>query len=172
MALRRVISSLMMPACTGLPPGELISITTAREPESSKALRMAATTNSALASAPEAISPLSSTTAVWGVVLVLVAVSLKNTTHNTASTTADHSRRLYRRQRREAFCSLREANTSFSSTSRSQPAPADLPPLAEAAEDTVSSAAAEAVGPFDHRSEPGVTGGWESLFSGKFGELI
>src|SRR5258708_14608895 len=56
----------MMPACTGLPPGELISSTTAREPESSKALRMAATTNSALASAPAAISPLTSTTAVCG----------------------------------------------------------------------------------------------------------
>lgn len=84
----------MMPACTGLPPGELISSTTAREPESSKALRMAATTNSALASAPEAISPLISTTAVWGEVLVLVAVSLKNTAHSTRSTTTDHSRRL------------------------------------------------------------------------------
>jgi hypothetical protein len=90
----------MMPACTGLPPGELISSTTAREPESSKALRMAATTNSALASAPEAISPLISTTAVWGEVLVLVAVSLKNTAHSTSSTTTDHSRRLKKRQRR------------------------------------------------------------------------
>ena len=61
----------MIPACTGLPPGELISSTRACEPSSSSALRMAATTNSALASAPLAISPLMSTTAVCGV-LVLV----------------------------------------------------------------------------------------------------
>ena len=43
----------MMPACTGLPPGELISSTTALAPSSSKAVRMAATTASALASAAD-----------------------------------------------------------------------------------------------------------------------
>jgi hypothetical protein len=64
-----LISSLMMPACTGLPPGELISSTTPLAPSSSKAAFIAATTNSALASPPLAISPLISTTAVCGVVL-------------------------------------------------------------------------------------------------------
>ncbi|MNT50444.1 hypothetical protein D3C72_1873640 [compost metagenome] len=66
-ALRRTISSLIMPACTGLPPGELISSTTALAPSSSNAVRSAAITYSALASAPEAISPFSSTTAVCSV---------------------------------------------------------------------------------------------------------
>ena len=56
----------MMPACTGLPPGELISSTNAREPLSSSAARMAAMMLSALASPSEAISPLMVTMAVCG----------------------------------------------------------------------------------------------------------
>ena len=74
MPLRRVISSLMMPACTGLPPGELISSTTACAPSSSNAERNEATTYSALASAPLAISPLMSTTAVCGVLTEVVVL--------------------------------------------------------------------------------------------------
>ena len=46
--------------------------TTPLEPSSSNALRRAATTYSALASAPEAISPLMSTTAVCGVLLLVL----------------------------------------------------------------------------------------------------
>jgi len=57
----------MRPACTGLPPGELISSTSAREPLSSSAERMAAMMFSALASPSEAISPLIATMAVCGV---------------------------------------------------------------------------------------------------------
>ncbi|MNT97781.1 hypothetical protein D3C72_2401780 [compost metagenome] len=57
----------MMPACTGLPPGEPISKTTACAPLSSKAERSDAITFSALASASDAISPRISITAVWGV---------------------------------------------------------------------------------------------------------
>src|SRR5690606_16736326 len=134
------------------------------EPESSNALRMAATTNSALASAPEAISPLISTTAVWGEVLVFVAVSLKNTIHSASNTTTDHSKRLKNLQRRAARCSLIEAKTSFSSTSRSQP------PLPDAL--GVADASADAADALDHRSAPGVTCDCELWLSGVFGELI
>jgi hypothetical protein len=48
----------MMPACTGLPPGELMRSTTACAPSSSKA-RSAATMSSALASVSAEISPAS-----------------------------------------------------------------------------------------------------------------
>src|SRR2546427_504920 len=152
----------MMPACTGLPPGELISSTTAREPESSKALRMAATTNSALASAPAAISPLTSTTAVCGEELVVVAVSLANSTHSTTRMSAVHSRRPNRRQRREARCSLMVAKTSFSSTSRSQPLDAAVR----------ASAAAVAGVARAHRSAPGDGCDAEPGFSGGMGEVM
>lgn len=111
----------MMPACTGLPPGELMSSTTACEPESSKALRMAATTNSALASAPAAISPLMSTTAVWGVDLLTVAASRCSTTQAMAMAKTSQARREKVRQRRAERCSDSVEKTSFSSTPRSQP---------------------------------------------------
>jgi len=64
----------MSPACTGLPPGELISKTSAREPPSSRAERMAAMTFSALASPSEAISPLIATMAVCGMLGLAVGV--------------------------------------------------------------------------------------------------
>ena len=67
MAFRRRISSLTMPLCTGLPPGELMRSTTACAPASSKALRSAETSSSALASLSAAISPRTSTSAVCGV---------------------------------------------------------------------------------------------------------
>ena len=56
----------MMPACTGLPPGELMRSTTACAPASSNALFSAATRFSALASASAAISPRTSISAVCG----------------------------------------------------------------------------------------------------------
>ena len=121
LALRRTISSLMMPACTGLPPGELMSSTSACEPSSSSALRMAATTNSALASAPAAISPLMSTTAVCGLLLVAVFMSRDITAQARKTKKASHPKRVKVRQRRAARCSARVAKASFSSTSRSQP---------------------------------------------------
>ena len=55
-----------MPACTGLPPGELMRITTACAPSSSKAFFSAATRFSALASEPASISPRTSISAVCG----------------------------------------------------------------------------------------------------------
>jgi hypothetical protein len=54
---------------------------------------MAATTNSALASAPEAISPLISTTAVCGPVTAAVDTSLDNTAHSTSSTRISQAKR-------------------------------------------------------------------------------
>ena len=111
----------MMPACTGLPPGELISSTTALEPSSSKALRMAATTNSALASAPEAISPLMSTTAVWGALLLALGAACIIAPPKMASTRSNQAKRKKIFQRRAARCSVSAANASFSSTARSQP---------------------------------------------------
>jgi hypothetical protein len=50
-AFKRRISSLMIPACTGLPPGELMRNTTACALASSKAVFKALTRFSALASA-------------------------------------------------------------------------------------------------------------------------
>ncbi len=56
----------MRPACTGLPPGELMRSTTACEPASSKALRKPEITFSALDSPSTAISPRISISAVCG----------------------------------------------------------------------------------------------------------
>jgi len=61
-----------MPACTGLPPGELMRSTTAWAPTSSKASFRPDSSTSALDSPPEAISPRSSTSAVCGPVGVLL----------------------------------------------------------------------------------------------------
>ena len=58
-----------MPACTGLPPGELMRSTTASEPWSSNAAFSAALISSALASVSGAISPRTSTSAVCGPVV-------------------------------------------------------------------------------------------------------
>ena len=82
---------------------------------------MAATTSSALASAPPAISPLISTTAVCGALLLGVPPSYTKRAQATAPRNASQVKRQKMRQRRAARCSLTVANTSFSSTSRSQP---------------------------------------------------
>ena len=109
-----------MPACTGLPPGELISNTTACEPTSSKALRKAALISSALASEPLAISPLISTTAVCGALLVGVPSWLSS--HQAIPPNKpSHNKRQNMRQRRVARCSAKVAKTNFSSTARSHP---------------------------------------------------
>jgi len=152
----------MMPACTGLPPGELISSTTACEPSSSKALRMAATTNSALASAPEAISPLMSTTAVCGVLLLAPVEAWRMAPKTSAATSSSQAKRKKIFQRRAERCSLKAAKASFSSVARSQPG------------SCAAARAADGVADCDHRScdggkflsEPGVPGCWGSVISG------
>src|SRR5215207_8479751 len=111
----------MMPACTGLPPGELIRSTTPLAPSSSKAVFMAATTNSALASAPLAISPLISTTAVCAVVLAVAGEPRETTSQTRKMKKASQLRRTKVFQRRAACCSRRLAKASFSSVVRSQP---------------------------------------------------
>src|SRR3990167_780361 len=115
----------MIPACTGLPPGELMSSTKACEPSSSSALRMAATTNSALASAPLAISPLMSTTAVWGVLLLALGDAWRRAAKATAAISTSHARRKKIFQRRALRCSWRAEKASFSSVARSQPGSRD-----------------------------------------------
>ena len=109
-----------MPACTGLPPGELISNTTALAPASSKAARSAAFTNSALASAPAAISPLISTTAVCGPDASLVGVPRCSASHTRIIKKSSQDRRTKVFQRRAVFCSFSAANANFSSVARSQ----------------------------------------------------
>jgi hypothetical protein len=118
----RLISSLMMPACTGLPPGELISSTMPLAPSSSKAVFIAATTNSALASAPAAISPLISITAVCGVALAVAGVPRDIANQSRKTKKASQLRRTKVFQRRVARCSRSEAKASFSSVARSHPA--------------------------------------------------
>ena len=119
-AFRRRISSLIMPACTGLPPGESIISTRAREPWSSSALRMAAMMNSAFAFASLAMAPLISTTAVCGPLIAAVALS-RPSHQNVARKAPSQAKRQKMRQRRAARCSRTVANTRRSSTSRSQP---------------------------------------------------
>ena len=110
-----------MPACTGLPPGELMSSTTAFAPSSSKAAFRAALINSALASAPSAISPLISTTAVCGAETLPVLGAPRCITNQiNAPKNSNHARRTKVFQRRVAFCSFSAANASFSSVLRSQ----------------------------------------------------
>ena len=111
----------MMPACTGLPPGELMSNTTAKAPVSSNALRMEDTTNSALASPSEAISPLISTNAVWGVEPPFVERPKSNPMTTTKAIKAIQLKRAHKRERRLARCSSKAEKANFSSTSRSQP---------------------------------------------------
>src|SRR5450830_1761658 len=82
---------------------------------------MAATTNSALASAPAAISPLISTTAVWGVLLSVTGAARLNNIQALTDSSTNQARRMTLRQRRAACCSRSEAKASFSSVSRSQP---------------------------------------------------
>src|SRR6478735_1485437 len=121
LARMRLISSLMMPACTGLPPGELISSTMPLAPSSSKAVFIAATTNSALASAPAAISPLISITAVCGVALAVAGVPRDTANQSRKTKKASQLRRTKVFQRRVARCSRTAAKASFSSVARSQP---------------------------------------------------
>ena len=116
-----------MPACTGLPPGELINSTTAFEPSSSNAARSAALMNSALASAPSAISPLSATTAVCGVLTSLSGALRSSANQTSTPKKVSQDRRTKVRQRRVAFCSSNAAKASFSSVARSQPPPAATP---------------------------------------------
>jgi hypothetical protein len=115
-----LISSLMMPACTGLPPGELISRTTAWEPESSNAVRIDATTDSALASLSDAISPLISITAVCGSVLSALTCPFPNSAHARKTKKASQASRMKLRQRRAVRCSCSVTCINVSSV-RSQP---------------------------------------------------
>ena len=110
----------MMPACTGLPPGELISKTTAWAPSSSNALRMAETMTSALASPPEAISPLTSTMAVCGWLTSLLCMPLRSMPSQTsAAKNSNQARRIPYFQRRAARCSASWPCIHCSSTLRS-----------------------------------------------------
>src|SRR5471032_3117963 len=98
-----------MPACTGLPPGELMRITTATAVFSSNALRSAETMFSALASPSDVISPRISTSAVCGPFGVLVLPRCADTRpQTTATANRNQARRLNRRQRR----SLRRSRIS------------------------------------------------------------
>ena len=110
----------MMPACTGLPPGELICNTMACEPSSSNAARKALTVHSALASAPSAISPLIATTAVCGWLgpELPTPARCKPAQANVAART-NHANRKNMRQRRPARCSAKVANAKRSKVSRS-----------------------------------------------------
>ncbi len=67
-----------MPACTGLPPGELMRSTMALAPSSSNAVLMPGSRFSALASAPAAISPRTSISAVCGPVGVVARLRAAN----------------------------------------------------------------------------------------------
>jgi hypothetical protein len=90
-----------MPACTGLPPGELMRITTATAFFSSNALRSADTMFSALASPSDAISPRISTSAVCGPLGVEALPRCADTAPQiTARASRNHARRPARRQRR------------------------------------------------------------------------
>ena len=96
----------MMPACTGLPPGELINNTTACEPSSSKAERKEVTTALEPARPSASISPLISITAVCAVdVLVLLAPRCKTTQDSTTKKTNQAKRNALRhcRARRCSF---------------------------------------------------------------------
>jgi hypothetical protein len=121
LGLEAADSSLMMPACTGLPPGELISSTTALAPSSSKAAAQRRhDDDSALASVPAAISPLISTTAVCG-------VDFCRPTACAAGDRPDGDQEAPARQGGQSApaarrrCSASAANASFSSVARSQP---------------------------------------------------
>src|SRR6218665_1395411 len=115
----------MMPACTGLPPGELISSTRAGEPPVSRALRIAATTNSALAPAPAAISPLMWTMAVCGALLLMPGTVWRSVTNAMLAISTSQGSRKKVLQRRMLRCSLRVAKASFSSVARSRPGSCD-----------------------------------------------
>ena len=108
-----------MPACTGLPPGESISSTTAWVPSSSKALRIEEITCSALASVSDAISPLISTTAVCGLETSAGAAPRSQPAQTRPSSTTSQAMRMPLRQRRATRCSCRLANNSFSMAARS-----------------------------------------------------
>jgi hypothetical protein len=108
-ARNRVTSSLIKPACTGLPPGELMSKIKACDPGSSKAVRMDDMTFSALASVSGPISPWMVTSAVCGK-LVCVAGELRlNTCQTTKPKKSNQAKRMPIFQRRWACCSLRLA---------------------------------------------------------------
>ncbi len=90
----------MMPDCTGLPPGELMRITTARALASSKARLSPATTTSALASVSAAISPRSSTRAVCGPPGAVLAPPWLSEASTTKISSSSQAMRKKMRQRR------------------------------------------------------------------------
>ncbi len=104
-----------MPACTGLPPGELMRSTTACAPVSSKALVSAATRFSALASDSLSISPRISTSAVCGPDGAVIAMRCDISPQATAKASASHTSLKKMRQRR----SLRRSRSNSRAASSS-----------------------------------------------------
>ena len=80
---------------------------------------MASTMFSALASAPEAISPLISTVAVWVMVGLLAGALSLRKIQNTAMANTSHDKRSAVFQRLANLASCKLENTSFSKTCRS-----------------------------------------------------
>ena len=95
-------------------------MTTALAPSSSKALRKDESTSSALASEPEAISPLISTTAVCGREISALLVPRSIPKYTSADKKTNHAKRIPLRQRRAVRCSTKEAIMRRSKLARSQ----------------------------------------------------